>query len=195
MPQGTMWREHRHDRASTFNAKPCIVRPRETRTADGADLAWRRPVRRRPRRPGYPASRPTLRRPSSPSASMTSCLDPVDVGRDDARSDRDRHDRIADDLSRPVVRDVTTAVGLHELRADARRLDEHVLGSPAPRACRRAGARGEAGSPRRCGGTARVGGRAPPGNGRGRGSEPAAVRARMGRPSRSTARRASRVSR
>ncbi len=41
---------------------------------------------------------------------------------------RERHDRVADQLPRAVVRDVTAAIRAHQLRAHARRRYEHVLG-------------------------------------------------------------------
>ena len=58
-------------------------------------------------------------------------FEPADVRDDVGRAVaplRQRDDRVADELAGPVVRDVAAAVGVHELRADARRRHEHVRG-------------------------------------------------------------------
>ena len=59
-------------------------------------------------------------------------------------------DRVADELARAVVGDVATAVGLHELGTDGRRIARaRGRGRRARRACTRAGARAAAGGRRR----------------------------------------------
>ena len=69
IPHGTMW-ENIARSASTLSAKPCIVRPRETRTPTAQILRGTSPSGST-QTPGYPASRPTAGSPRSPSASMT----------------------------------------------------------------------------------------------------------------------------
>ena len=129
MPHGTMW-ENIARSASTFSAKPCIVRPRDTRTPTAQILRGEAPAGVDPH-PGR-----TLH-PSGPrQAEVTErrddeLLQPVHVGGNRPGAHLERDDRVADDLTRPVVGDLAAPVGAHELGPNTSRIGQHVLGPAA----------------------------------------------------------------
>ena len=143
MPHGHDPVEPATGRGSQLSAKPCIVTPCATRTPIAATLRSGRRGRRRAarrrcgRRPGRPST------PSSAQTSMSSALEPADVG-DHVDRVGQPHDRIADELARAVPGDLAAAVDVD---------DRGAVGRAAPRArcacrrCRPAGARAAARCP------------------------------------------------
>ena len=155
---------HRRDAAVADAARDDVVEHREV----GIDVereavpraAARRPSRRSPR---SSRRRPTRRcSPAIGAASMPKSASTAieHLPRAGARTRRrraapsrhsaQRDDRVADELTRAVVRDVAAAVGAARARRRRRAGgDQHVRRDPrASRACRRAGARAGAGSRR-----------------------------------------------
>ena len=111
---------------STLRAKPCIDRPRVTRTPMAQILRGAGPVGVDPHaRVARPAAR--RGRPSSARVSITTCSIAVRRGAGTERGAGGHvDDRVADQLARPVVGDVAAPVGSHQLGPDRGRVDEHV---------------------------------------------------------------------
>ena len=158
MPHGTMWSNMARS-GSTLSANPWRVRPPATLTPIAAIFSS--PTQT----PVNPASRARLDAEVGERADEHR-LERAHVGDDVAQTvapRRQRDDRVADELTGAVVRDVAAAVGADELGAHrVRAARARARDRRACRACTRAGARAGAGSRRRSRGAARAGGRSPP---------------------------------
>ena len=105
----------------TLRANPCIVRPRASRTPIAAILRGFGPSAST-HTPGYSASRPAPGTPSLGRATSIRRSSTAANVLERALGVREVDDRVADELTGTVVRDVAAALDRHEVGADRGRV-------------------------------------------------------------------------